>query len=100
MILESHNCAWLLRYARETLAGGSMYAFQLPGVIPGAGARGGPPQPEEYHNLAGTPGSWPDFRLIFLRGIRDPHQLPAAMKQLLDLAGQKHNAPTSAAPGP
>lgn len=99
MILESHNCVWLLRYARETLAGGSMYAFELPTVIPAAGAPGGPPPPADYHNLAGTPGYWPDLRLIFLRGIRDPHQLPAAMKQLLALAGPEHNV-ASVAPGP
>ena len=89
MILESHNCAWLLRYFHEVLAGGSMYAFELPAVIPAAGAPGGPPRPEDYHNFTGNPGSWPDFRLIFLRGIRDPHQLPAAMEQLLALVGQK-----------
>lgn len=85
MILESHNCGWLLRYPHETLAGGSMYAFQLPAVIPAAGVAGAPPLPADYHNLAGTPGSWPDLRLIFMRGIRDPKQLPAAMQQLLTL---------------
>jgi hypothetical protein len=90
MILESHNCGWLLNYSHESLAGGSMYAFQLPREIPPVGVPGGPPSAAEYHNLAGMPGSWPDFRLIFLRGIRHPQQLPAAMQQLLTLAGPRH----------
>ena len=85
MIAESHNCLWLLRYPHEQLAGGSMYAFELPPVIPPAGVPGGPPLPSAYRNLGGVPGSWPDLRLIFLRGIIDPQQLPAALEQLLSL---------------
>jgi hypothetical protein len=42
LIQESHNCVWLLQIPHEALAGGSMYAFQLPGVIPPAGTPGGP----------------------------------------------------------
>ena len=38
MILDSHNCLWLMRYPHETLAGGSMYAVLMPAVIPPAGA--------------------------------------------------------------
>lgn len=98
MILESHNCGWLLRYPHEALGGGSMYAFQLPPVIPAAGTPGGPPLPEAYHNLAGTPGSWPDLRLIFLRGIRDPQQLPAALQQMMTLAGPPHTHSGSSGP--
>ena len=66
-----------------------MYAFELPPVIPPAGAPGGPPLPANYHNLGGVSGAWPDPRLIFLRGIRDPQQLPAAMKQLMTLGPPK-----------
>ncbi len=87
MILESHNCPWLLQYPHQSLAGGSMYAFELPAVIPSPGSPGGPPLPGDFHNFAGTPGKWPDFRLIFLRPIRDPEQLPAALKQIYALAG-------------
>jgi len=86
MIVESHNCFWLLQYPHQSLAGGSMYAFKLPAAIPTAGAVGGPPRRKDFHNLAGTPGSWPDFRLIFLRGIRDPQELPAMMRQMVSLA--------------
>ena len=85
MILESHNCPWLLHYPHQSLAGGSMMAVELPAVIPGAGTPGGPPLPRDFHNLGGVSGSWPDLRLIFLRGIRDPQQLPAALQQLYAL---------------
>jgi hypothetical protein len=85
MIAESHNCLWLLRYPHQALAGGSMYAFELPAVIPPPGAPGGPPLPSAYHNLAGSPGSWPDMRLVFLRCILDPQQLPIVMKEFVAL---------------
>lgn len=74
MIEESHNCLWLLRYPHEALAGGSMYAFQLPAVIPPAGTLAGPPLPQEYRSFGGV--HFPtDMRLIFLACIRDPQQL-------------------------
>ena len=100
MIIESHNCPWLLRYPHETLAGGSMYAFELPSVIPVAGVPGGPPLPKDYHNFGGTPGSWPDLRLIFLRGVRDPQQLPGAMKQLMTIAAPQHPVSNGESAGP
>ena len=55
LIEDSHNCIWLLRYPHEALAGGSMYAFQLPGAIPPAGTAGGPPLPENYREFASIP---------------------------------------------
>ena len=81
MIEESHNCLWLLRFPHQPLAGGSMYVFQLPTVLPPAGTLGGPPLPADYHNLAGMvlPG---DARLIFLNCIRDPQQLQPTMNRL------------------
>jgi hypothetical protein len=85
MIEESHNCTWLLRYPHQALAGESMYAFQLPAQIPPPGEPGGPPLPRDYRNFAGIPGSWPDLRLIFLRGSLDSKQLPSAMHQLMTL---------------
>jgi hypothetical protein len=56
MILDAHNCGWLTRFPHEVLAGGSMYAFRLPPAIPAVGAPGGPPSPEAYRSLGGTPG--------------------------------------------
>jgi 4-amino-4-deoxy-L-arabinose transferase-like glycosyltransferase len=74
LIQESHNCIWLMQYPHEALAGGSMYAFQLPSVIPSAGTPGGPPLPANYRKFANV--SFPgDIRLMFLNSIRDPQQL-------------------------
>ena len=55
-ILDGHNCRWLLQYPHEPLAGGSMYAFQLPAVIPVAGSPGGPPNQADWRNIGGMPG--------------------------------------------
>ena len=74
LIQESHNCLWLLQLPHEALAGGSMYAFQLPPVIAPAGAPGGPPLPRDYRDFAGGPGS-ADLRLTFLDCIHNPQQL-------------------------
>jgi 4-amino-4-deoxy-L-arabinose transferase-like glycosyltransferase len=74
LIEDAHNCPWLLRVPHEPLAGGSMYAFQLPAVVPPAGTPGGPPLPEEYHQFGGQPIPG-DLRLLFLSCIRDPQQL-------------------------
>ena len=77
MIEDGHNCPWLLNYPHTALAGGSMYAFQLPNVIPFVGDPAGPPPPETHRNLGGFPG--PDNRLIFLKCVRDPKQLQPTM---------------------
>ena len=74
LIRESHNCIWLFGYPHQALAGGSMYAFQLPRVIPAAGTPGGPPLPENYRLFANQSFSG-DMRLMFLNCIRDPKQL-------------------------
>jgi 4-amino-4-deoxy-L-arabinose transferase-like glycosyltransferase len=74
LIQESHNCVWLLQFSHQALAGGSMYAFQLPRVIPPAGTPGGPPLPENYRKFANLPFPG-DVRLIWINCIRDPEQL-------------------------
>ncbi|HTP69103.1 MAG TPA: glycosyltransferase family 39 protein [Dongiaceae bacterium] len=73
MIEDGANCTWLLHYSHESLAGGSMYAFQLPDMIPPVGDPAGPPPPELHRVLGGAPGG--DMRQIFLICIRDPNQL-------------------------
>jgi len=73
MILDSHNCGWLLPYPHEALAAGGMYAFHLPSPIPSAGAAGGPPA--EQREFVGFPV---DVRVMFLGLVRDPDKLPAA----------------------
>jgi 4-amino-4-deoxy-L-arabinose transferase-like glycosyltransferase len=81
LIQESHNCNWLLQYPHEALAGGSMYAFQLPRVIPPAGTPSGPPLPENYRDFAHS--SFGDLRLIFLNCIRDPQQLQPTWDRMM-----------------
>jgi Dolichyl-phosphate-mannose-protein mannosyltransferase len=82
MIMDGHNCGWLTRYPYEVLAGGGMYAFRLPATIPAAGAPGGPPRPEAYRNLGGTPGEI-DMVAILQRCIQDPYQLKPEMDKMM-----------------
>ena len=82
MILDGHNCGWLTRYAHEVLAGGSMYAFRLPAEIPAVGAVGGPPSPEAYRSLGGTPGGM-DMVPLLQRCIMDPNQLKPTMDKMV-----------------
>jgi hypothetical protein len=81
MILDGHNCSWLLRYPRQRLAGGSMYAFRLPDPIPAAGEPGGPPRPEESRNWGGIPGPT-DFREILHRCVVDPREMKPAVERM------------------
>ncbi len=82
LIQESHNCIWLLQFPHEPLAGGSMYAFQLPPVIAPAGTPGGPPLPENYRKFANVPFPG-DVRLIWLDSIRDPQQLQPTWDRMM-----------------
>jgi len=75
MILDTHNCSWLLQYPHQALAHGGMYAFHLPEQIPAAGSADGPPLPSEQRELVGFPG---DMRVLFLDLIRHPEKLPQA----------------------
>ena len=84
-IADAHNCLWLMRYPHQVLAGGSMYAFQLPQTIPAPGTPGGPPSPEEYRYLGGFSGIG-DPTLMFLNCIRDPQQLQPTMDRMQALA--------------
>ena len=81
MIVDGHNCLWLMHYPYEVLSAGSMYAFQLPKVIPPVGDPAGPPPPETHKNFGGIPG--PDPRLIFLKCARDSRQLQPTMDTMM-----------------
>jgi hypothetical protein len=81
MIEDGHNCLWLMKYPHETMAGGSMYSFQLPAAIPAAGSPGGPPLPADWRNFGGFPGT-KDMRLMFLNCIRDPQQLQPTLDRI------------------
>ncbi len=78
-IADGSNCLWLMQYPHEALAGGSMYAVQLPQTIPAAGTPGGPPLPEAYRYFGGAPF---DVRAIFANCIRDPQQLQPTMDRM------------------
>ena len=80
MILDGHNCSWLLQYQQEELAGGSMYAFRLPAEIPPEGAPGGPPRPADRRVFLGTPF---DFKDLSLESLRYPERIPDLTKQMM-----------------
>ncbi len=82
MILDGHNCGWLTGYPHEVLAGGSMYAYRLPSVIPPAGAPGGPPRQGAYRNFGGMPGQT-DMRQVLLPCLRDPNRLKPTMDKMM-----------------
>lgn len=82
MIEDGANCVWLLHYPSVALAGGSMYAFELPSVIPPVGDPAGPPPAETHRNLGGAPGPM-DIRSIFLKCIHDPTQLQPTMDWMM-----------------
>jgi hypothetical protein len=79
MILDSHNCTWLLQYPHEVLAGGGMYAFLLPSPIPPAGEAGGPPLPSAHREFVGFPM---DVRVLQLDLERHPEKLPEFAAQM------------------
>jgi hypothetical protein len=78
MILDGHNCRWLEGLPHEEIAGGSMYAFRLPAVIPPAGSPGGPPLPAQFRQFGGMSTEF-DMRAVFIRLSEHPDQIPAAM---------------------
>jgi len=80
MIMDGHNCIWLMQYEHQPLAGGSMYTVHLPGHIPEAGSPGGPPLPSAFREFAGAPF---DMRSFFLDIIRNPARLPQAMEEMM-----------------
>jgi hypothetical protein len=84
-IADGHNCLWLMQYPHQVLAGGSMYALQLPPTIPAAGTPGGPPLPEAYRYLGGGFAGF-DPRSVFLSCIRDPRQLQVTLDRLQAMA--------------
>jgi hypothetical protein len=79
MIMDGHNCIWLMQYAHEPLAGGSMYAVHLPEHIPEAGSPGGPPLASEFREFGGAPF---DLRSFFLDIIQHPGKLPQAWEEM------------------
>ncbi|MGD0221651.1 MAG: glycosyltransferase family 39 protein [Terriglobia bacterium] len=73
MILDQHNCSWLMQYPSEMLGGGSMWAVHLPPAIPAAGTPGGPPPVYLRKTYLGMPQ---DPRLANINLFRHPEQFP------------------------
>ena len=73
MILDGHNCSWIMQYPHEPLAGGSMFAVQLPISIPPAGTPGGPPPVEARRLFLGFPA---EMRQMFLGLYHHPEDIP------------------------
>jgi hypothetical protein len=91
LMADGSNCVWLMHYPHQELAGGSMYAFQLPHSIPAAGTPAGPPTPENYRFFGGMGVNGEDFRTILGRCIRDPQQLGPTMRRFAEMSqNQKH----------
>jgi 4-amino-4-deoxy-L-arabinose transferase-like glycosyltransferase len=79
MLMDGHNCIWLMQCPHEILAGGSMYAVHLPENIPAAGAPGGPPSPANQRQLGGGPL---DMRPYFLEYTLHPEKIPQAVAEM------------------
>jgi dolichyl-phosphate-mannose-protein mannosyltransferase len=79
VILDAQNCAWLMQYPHQMLAGGSMWAVHLPSVIPPPGAPGGPPTPSERKVFLGMPE---DSRPPNITLFRHPEQLPQTCAEI------------------
>ena len=94
LILDGHNCAWLMNYPHEALAGGSMYGVRLPSVIPAAGAAGGPPLPAAHRNFAGMPGKT-DMRLVFVESCEHPERFRAIVERMAAEFRNAQNEPRS-----
>jgi hypothetical protein len=78
-MLDGHNCGWLQQFPMQSIAGGSMYAIQLPARIPAAGSPGGPPSPSDYRFIAGTPY---DLQVYLISTIRDPEKLRQVLAEM------------------
>ena len=89
-LADAKNCLWLTRYPNRPLAGGSIYAFALPTVIPQPGEPGGPPLRKDFHFLGVTDMDF-DVRDLFRTVIHDPSQLEPTLKHMMELGQQQQN---------
>jgi len=97
MILDGHNCGWLMQYPNEPLAGGSMYAVHLHDQIPAPGRPGGPPLPSAFRNLAGAPL---DIQSLFIHLNRHPEDLPRGYDWMMTAFQALQKSPQAPPPKP
>jgi hypothetical protein len=86
MILDAHNCSWLMQYSHQALAGGAMYAVHLPMPIPAPGTPGGPPLYSAQREFL-TPIAGMDVRFVFVNIARHPEMLPGVAAMMKEQAG-------------
>ena len=79
MLIDGHNCKWLLQYEREPIAHGSMYAVRIPNPLPQPGSPGGPPAPGAPPFL----GYAVDFRALFVGLEQHPDRLPDEVARMM-----------------
>jgi hypothetical protein len=80
MILDGHNCEWILQYPHEPLAGGGMYAIRLPSPIPPAGSPGGPPPPPARRMFLSMPV---DMRVMFHDLVDHPERIQKTLDEMM-----------------
>jgi hypothetical protein len=80
MILDSHNCAWIIQYSHQPLAGGAMYAIRLPSAIPRADTPGGPPPPAARRQFFNAPM---DMRAMFRELVDHPERIQKALDDMM-----------------
>ena len=97
MILDGHNCGWLMQYPNEPLAGGSLYAVHLHDYIPAPGRPGGPPLPSAFRNFAGAPF---DLQSVFFHLNQHPEDLPRAYAWMMTAFQSMQKSPQSPPPKP
>ena len=97
MILDGHNCGWLMQYPNEPLAGGSMYAVHLQYQIPAPGRPGGPPLPSAFRNLAGAPL---DIQSLFVHLNQHPEDLPRGFAWMTTAFQSMSKSPQAPTPKP
>jgi hypothetical protein len=96
LILDGHDCEWLMQYPHQPLAGGSMYAVHLPPHLAPAGTPGGPPLPSAYREMGGVPF---DLRASFTYANQHPEKLPE-ITQWVQEAFANSNKPKTSPPQP
>jgi hypothetical protein len=89
MILDGHNCIWLMQYPHEALAKGSMFAVRLPAPIPPAGTPGGPPPLEARRIFLGFPV---DTRELYRELRRRPEDIPKVLADMMANWGKQMQA--------
>ena len=97
LILDGHDCAWLMQYPHQPLAGGSMYAVHLPPHLAPAGGAGGPPLPSAYREIGGAPF---DLRSLFTYSNQHPDQLQQVMDWIQGSFSGYNKTTASSPPAP